>query len=636
MAEKTSDYSSENIMVLKGLDPVRVRPGMYTDTARPNHIAQEVIDNSVDEALAGFATAISVVVYKDGSLSVTDNGRGMPTDIHPVEKVPGVELIFCRLHAGGKFNNDTYKYSGGLHGVGVSVVNALSLKLDATIRRGGKVYSISFANGEISDPLKEIGTCGKNNTGTSVRFWPDPKYFDSCKFLISSLKHVLKAKAVLCPELLISFEDEATGEKCSWCFKRGLKDYITEAVQGFDALPEEPFSGELSQEGTEVEWSVTWLPEAPVQVSESYVNLIPTVLGGTHVNGFRQGLLDAARDYCERNSLLPRGLKLVPEDVWDKCNYILSVKLKDPQFSGQTKEKLSSRECSGIVSGLVKDSFMIWLNSNQEAAGKLAELFVSIAQKRQNAAKTVIRKKVTHGPVLPDKLKDCNSSDSELSELFLVEGDSAGGSAVQARNSQTQAVLPLRGKILNTWDKKTEEIFASQIINDISVAIGVDPDSQSLEGMRYGKICILADADSDGLHIATLLCALFVRHYPKLVREGHVFVAMPPLFRICVGEKVFYAEDEKERDSIIEREMRKNKRLTEQSFRVLRFKGLGEMQAAQLRETALDPNTRRLVKLVMPEDEQDTMAVMDMMLNGKRASDRCKWLEDKGDLAIID
>ena len=593
----------------------------------------------MDEALAGFARSIAVTLYEDESLEVVDDGRGMPVDIHPEEKVPGVELIFCRLHAGGKFDNQNYKFSGGLHGVGVSVVNALSARVEAVIRRDGKVYSIAFADGEKTEELKNIGTCGRGNRGTAVRFWPDAKYFDSPHFHVQSLRHILKAKAVLCPNLVISFENRKTGEKDTWCFKDGLGDYLSEAVSGKLSYPETPFCGKFKQETTEVEWAVSWLPEDPVTVAESYVNLIPTLLGGTHVNGFRQGLTDALREFCEFQNLLPKNLKLLPDDVCSRLTYILSVKMTDPQFAGQTKEKLSSRECASAVLAVVKDAFTIWLNSNTEQGRQLAELCISIAQRRMASARTVTRKKATHGPVLPEKLKDCYGEDPMHSELFLVEGDSAGGSAGKARNSQNQAIMPLRGKILNTWEKEQERIYESEIIRDIVEVIGVEPGSDSLESLRYGKICILADADSDGLHIATLLCALFVRHFPKLVREGHVYVAVPPLYRIVVNTKdggSYYAEDEKERDRIIAGLMKKNRRLTENSFKITRFKGLGEMNAEHLRETALDPNTRRLVKLIYPENENDVYTVMDMMLNSKRTDDRKLWLETKGNLAEID
>lgn len=637
------EYNAENIVVLKGLDPVKRRPGMYTDTAKPNHLAQEVVDNSVDEALGGYASEIQVILYEDQSIEVVDNGRGMPVDIHPTEKVPGVELIFCRLHAGGKFNNDNYEYSGGLHGVGVSVVNALSTRVEAKIRRDSQVYFIAFKDGVTSEPLTVIDKCGKSNTGTSVRFWPDPQYFDTAHFDINSLKHILRSKAILCPNLLISFENKNNGEKLSWCYRSGLHDYLGDAIKGKQAIPQQPFIGSNKLDGATVEWAVCWLPENTVEVAESYVNLIPTALGGTHVNGFRQGLLDALRDFCEIHNLLPKNLKLLPDDIWVGCSYILSVKIKDPQFSGQTKEKLSNRECASIVNTLVKDSFTLWLNNNIEQAKALAQFCIFVAQKRVNSATKTERKKYVAGPILPDKLKDCSSTDASRSELFLVEGDSAGGSAIQARNIDYQAILPLRGKILNTWDETSENILKSDVIRDITVAIGLEPKDKDLTSLRYDKICILADADSDGLHIATLLCALFVRHFPELVREGHVYVAMPPLYRIDYDKKTKYAIDETERDLIIKEisaeymaKRSNHKELAADFFHVTRFKGLGEMNPKQLKETALDPNTRRLVRLVFPENEEETNSLMDMLLNGKRASDRRAWLEEKGDLADFD
>ncbi|WIO74475.1 DNA topoisomerase IV subunit B [Porticoccaceae bacterium LTM1] len=624
-------YTAEDIEVLTGLDPVKKRPGMYTDTARPNHLAQEVIDNSVDEALAGHAKKVEVVLHKDGSLSVTDDGRGMPVDIHPEQGKPGVEVILSTLHAGGKFSNKNYQFSGGLHGVGVSVVNALSLKLEVTIRRDGQVHQIAFANGEKYSDLKVIDSCGKRNTGTSVRFQADPKYFDSIKFSIPRLKHVLRAKAVLCAGLQVTFKDEASGELEEWCYEDGLNDYLTSATQGWEVLPAEPFLGTFSAQTEAVDWAVQWLPEGGELTQESYVNLIPTAQGGTHVNGLRTGLLEAMREFCEFRNLLPRGVKLTPDDIWDKCCYVLSSKLADPQFSGQTKERLSSREAAAFVSGVVKDAFSLWLNQHTEDAEKLADLCISNAQKRMRASKKVARKKVTQGPALPGKLADCSGDDPSRSELFLVEGDSAGGSAKQARNRENQAILPLRGKILNTWEVDSQEILASQEVHDIAVALGIDPASDDLSGLRYDKVCILADADSDGAHIATLICALFVRHFRKLVQEGHVYVAMPPLYRIDLGKDVYYALDEYEKQGVLDRIQAEGKR---GKVNVQRFKGLGEMNPLQLRETTMDPDTRRLVQLTI-EPGDDTNQIMDMLLAKKRASDRKSWLESKGDLAEV-
>jgi topoisomerase-4 subunit B len=623
-----SNYDAKDIEVLTGLDPVRKRPGMYTDTTRPNHLAQEVIDNSVDEALAGHASRVEVILHKDGSLSVFDDGRGMPVDMHPEQGLPGVEVILSTLHAGGKFSNDNYQFSGGLHGVGVSVVNALSNTLEVTVKRGGKVHQMMFANGEKTSDLKVIDTCGQRNTGTILRFWPNAVYFDSVKFSVSRLRHVLRAKAVLCGGLTVSFHDENTGDSEEWYYEDGLKDYLAGALHGWEVLPAEPFIGTFAAENEAVDWAVQWLPEGGELVQESYVNLIPTPQGGTHVNGMRTGLLEAMREFCEFRNLLPRGIKLAPDDIWDRCSFVLSSKLADPQFSGQTKDRLSSREVAAFVSGIVKDSFSLWLNQHTEDAEKLAELCIYAAQRRMRASKKVVRKKITQGPALPGKLADCSSGEPERCEIFLVEGDSAGGSAKQARNREHQAIMPLRGKILNTWEVDSQEILGSQEVHDISVALGVDPAVDDLDSLRYHKVCILADADSDGLHIATLLCALFVRHFRPLVSQGHVYVAMPPLFRIDVGKDVYYALDEAEKQGILDRIQAEKKR---GKVNVQRFKGLGEMNPLQLRETTMDPDTRRLVQLTLePGDNTDSM--MDMLLSKKRAPDRRNWLESKGNL----
>ena len=623
-----SNYDAKDIEVLTGLDPVRKRPGMYTDTTRPNHLAQEVIDNSVDEALAGHASRVEVTLHKDGSLSVFDDGRGMPVDIHPEQGIPGVEVILSTLHAGGKFSNDNYQFSGGLHGVGVSVVNALSNTLEVTVKRGGQVHQMMFANGDKTSDLKVIDTCGQRNTGTILRFWPNAIYFDSIKFSVSRLRHVLRAKAVLCGGLTVSFHDENTSDSEEWYYEDGLKDYLAGALHGWEVLPAEPFIGIFAAENEAVDWAVQWMPEGGELVQESYVNLIPTPQGGTHVNGMRTGLLEAMREFCEFRSLLPRGIKLAPDDIWDRCSFVLSSKLADPQFSGQTKDRLSSREVAAFVSGVVKDAFSLWLNQHTEDAEKLAELCIYAAQRRMRASKKVVRKKITQGPALPGKLADCSSGEPERCEIFLVEGDSAGGSAKQARNREHQAIMPLRGKILNTWEVDSQEILGSQEVHDISVALGVDPAVDDLDSLRYHKVCILADADSDGLHIATLLCALFVRHFRPLVSQGHVYVAMPPLFRIDVGKDVYYALDEAEKQGILDRIQAEKKR---GKVNVQRFKGLGEMNPLQLRETTMDPDTRRLVQLTLePGDNTDSM--MDMLLSKKRAPDRRNWLESKGDL----
>lgn len=625
----SSRYDASSIEVLSGLEPVRKRPGMYTQTERPNHLAQEVIDNSVDEAIAGFAKKIEVVLHSDESLSVTDDGRGMPVDIHPEHGISGVELIMTRLHAGGKFSNKNYQFSGGLHGVGVSVVNALSKQLDVWVRRGGKEYHMRFAGGDVKSPLVEVGAVAKRVTGTSIRFWPDLKYFDVGKFSVSRLKHVLRAKAVLCSGLVVSFEDEKTKEKETWVYEDGLASYLTDALQGFDVLPETPFVGKFSGNTEAADWAILWLQNGGDAITESYVNLIPTVQGGTHVNGLRSGLTDAIREFCEFRNLLPRGVKLTPDDVWENVCYVLSVKMGEPQFSGQTKERLSSRESAPFVSGVTKDAFSLWLNQNTEQGEKIAELAINNAQHRQRSGKKVERKKITQGPALPGKLADCKSQDTDRTELFLVEGDSAGGSAKQARDKDFQAIMPLRGKILNTWEVESNEVLSSQEVHDIAVAIGVDPGSDNIKGLRYGKVCVLADADSDGAHIATLLCALFLKHFAPLVMSGNIFIAMPPLYRIDVGKDVFYALDEAEKQGVLDRIVAEKKK---GKVNVQRFKGLGEMNPLQLRETTLSPDTRRLVQLTLrPGDE--TTQMLDMLLAKKRAGDRRKWLEEKGDTA---
>jgi topoisomerase-4 subunit B len=628
----SNQYNSDAIEVLNGLDPVKRRPGMYTDTTRPNHMSQEVIDNSVDEALAGFACNIKVTLFEDQSVEVIDDGRGMPVDIHPEEGISGVELIMTKLHAGGKFSNKNYQFSGGLHGVGISVVNALSTRVEVGIRRGGNVYQMAFENGDKVEDLKIVDACGKRNTGTSVKFWPDPSYFDSAKFSVTKLLHILRAKAVLCPGLRIKFENKIGKENHEWYFEDGLRDYLYQSVSDYVTLPDDaPFVGKLAGNHEAADWAVMWLPEGGDLVTESYVNLIPTAQGGTHVNGLRQGLLESMREFCEFRNLLPRGVKLSPEDIWDRCAYILSTKMQDPQFAGQTKERLSSRQAAAFVSGVVKDAFSLWLNQHTDVAELLAEMCINNAQRRLRQSKKVARKKITQGPALPGKLTDCSNQDIERSELFLVEGDSAGGSAKQARDRVFQAIMPLRGKILNSWEVDSSQVLASQEIHDISVALGIDPDSEDLSGLRYGKICILADADSDGLHIATLLCALFVKHFRTLVNRGHVYVAMPPLFRIDVGKEVYYALDEGEKQGILDRIEAEKKR---GKVNVQRFKGLGEMNPMQLRETTMDPNTRRLVQLTVGDAEQ-MLELMDMLLSKKRAPDRKVWLESKGNMAEV-
>lgn len=633
MATKAaSTYDGSSIEVLEGLEPVRRRPGMYTDTTSPNHLGMEVIDNSVDEALAGFATHIDVMLHSDDSLEVIDNGRGMPVDLHPTEKVPAVELIFGRLHAGGKFNSDNYGFSGGLHGVGVSVVNALSLRLEARIQRGGKIYQIAYENGNKVEELHTIGTCPKGATGTAIRFWPDGSYFDSKRFNLKALMHLLKAKAVLCPNLSVHFVNEATGEEFTWTHEGSLGNYLLSQCAGRAIAPMPPYSEVVTNADSEVAFAVAWELEGSERVRESFVNLIPTAEGGTHVNGLRSGLLAAMREFCDLHNLLPRGLKLVPDDVWAACSFVLSVKMRDPQFAGQTKERLSSRECASLVESAVKDRFSLYLNANVDTAKEIAELIIQSAKRREASAKVVERKKATRGPQLPGKLVDCTSTDPSRSELFIVEGDSAGGSARQARDASCQAILPLRGKILNTWEVNASTALASEEIRAISVAIGLEPDSNNLNGLRYNKICILADADSDGLHIGTLLCALFVRHFPELVRQGHVYVACPPLYRIDYNKEKTYALDDAE--LALKQKKLLAKGAKPENIRIQRFKGLGEMNPEQLRETTLAPQSRRLMLLTLEDESKDaTFALFDMLLSKKRAADRRVWLEENGDKA---
>lgn len=627
----SSIYDASAIEVLSGLDPVRRRPGMYTDTTRPNHLVQEVIDNSVDEALAGYARAIEVRLLQDGGIEVKDDGRGMPVDTHPELGVSGVEVILTRLHAGGKFSHKTYRFSGGLHGVGVSVVNALSRSLEVEVRRGGKIFAMSFAQGDKTSELREIGQSAKRETGTLIRFWPEARYFDTPRISHARLAHLLRAKAVLCPGLSIRLRDEETGEEQTWCYENGLAQYLGSQIGDAECVPDEPFCGSLEGHRDTADWAILWVPEGAASVAESYVNLIPTPQGGTHVNGLRTGLTEALREFCEYRNLLPRGIKLAPEDVWEKVHYVLSVKLEEPQFSGQTKERLSSRECAAFVSGVVKDSFTLWLNEHPALGEQIATLAIENAQKRLRASRQVTRKKISSGPALPGKLADCASQDGARTELFLVEGDSAGGSAKQARDKDFQAIMPLRGKILNTWEIGSDEIFGSQEVHDISLALGVDPNSTDLSELRYGKLCILADADSDGNHIATLLCALFVRHFRPLVEAGHVFVAMPPLYRIDIGKQVYYALDEGEKNGILDRVEAEKIR---GKVNVQRFKGLGEMNPSQLRETTLNPDTRRLVQLTL-DDHEETHRRLDLLLAKKRAADRRVWLEEKGNLAEV-
>ena len=625
------EYTAKSIEVLSGLDPVKKRPGMYTETSRPNHLALEVIDNSIDEALGGFASKIDVVLLEDGSLSVEDDGRGMPVDIHPDEGIPAVELIFTRLHAGAKFSNEDYKFSGGLHGVGVSVVNALSSFLEAEIKRDGQKYSIRFEESEKKNDLKNIEKVGKKNTGTKVTFLPDPQYFDNAKISVSQLKSALKAKAVLSPGLKISFKDENTGESESWCFVEGLAAYLASSNVGGEVVPSDPFEGEFMSEEGGLTWALQWVQGITDPISESYVNLIPTSQGGTHVNGTRSGLTEALKEFCEFRNLIPRGVKLTSDDIWLNCSSIISAKVKDPQFTGQTKERLSSKEFTNVSSQIIKDSFSLWLNQHTEEGEIIAGICIANAQARQKNNKKVDRKKIVSGPALPGKLTDCTCDDPEEGELFLVEGESAGGSAKRARDRKFQAILPLKGKIMNTWEVDVGEVLASQEVSNIAIALGVEPGSNNLEGLRYGKVCILADADSDGLHIATLLCALFLRHFRPLVEAGRVYVAMPPLYRVDQGKEVHYALDDDEKDRLVEELKKKNKRT---KIEVQRFKGLGEMNASQLRETTMLPGARRLVQLTVKSGDKSAQ-IVDMLLSKKRSQDRKEWLEDKGNLANV-
>ena len=626
-------YSAESIQVLSGLEPVRMRPGMYTDTTRPNHLVQEVVDNSVDEALAGHATEVEVTLRADGAVEVIDDGRGMPVDTHPEHGLSGVELILTRLHSGGKFDGEHYGFSGGLHGVGVSVVNALSAWLEVEVKREGHVHRQRFAAGEPASALEQVGLVGRRNTGTRIAFLPDAAFFDSPQVAVARLRHVLCAKAVLCRGLRVSLTVERgdSAETQTWLYEKGLGEYLASRQSGEALIPAVPFVHEADGTGEAVAWAIQWSAERGDLTRESYVNLVPTPLGGTHVNGLRSGLTNALREFCEFRGLLPRGLKLMAEDLWEECAFVLSAKLSDPQFSGQTKERLSSRQASAFVGGVAKDAFSLWLNEHPQDGAKLAELAIANAGRRVQASKKVARKRVTAGPALPGKLTDCLSQDGARSELFLVEGDSAGGSAKQARDREFQAVMPLRGKILNTWEVEAASVLGSQAVHDISLALGVDPGATDLAALRYGKVCILADADSDGAHIATLLCALFLRHFPALVEAGHLYAAMPPLYRIDVGREVFYALDEQEKQGVLDRIAAERKRGTPV---VQRFKGLGEMNPLQLRETTMAPDTRRLVRLSI-DSATKTLELMDMMLAKKRAQDRRSWLEAKGDQALL-
>ena len=628
----TGNYDSKSIEVLSGLDPVRKRPGMYTDTSTPNHLVQEVLDNSVDEALAGHCSTIKVNLFKDGSIEVSDDGRGMPTDIHPEHQVSGVELILCKLHAGAKFSGEDYNFSGGLHGVGVSVVNALSKSLIVTVKRNAQELKMEFAGGEKTKDLVEIGTVGARNTGTKILFVPDEQYFESTKLKITALKHLLKAKAVLCPGLKIQFFDEQKGEKIEWEFENGLASYLAESEESDSFLLKESVHCSKLDKESGLDFIINWSDTTVKNpINETYVNLIPTAQGGSHLSGFKAGLLDALKEFCEFRNLLPKGVKLTSDDTIANASFVLSSKLKNPQFAGQTKERLDSKDHQSFVSASTKDFFSIWLNKHTEEGELIAGIAIKAAQSRSKDSKQVERKKAYQGPALPGKLADCNSNELDKTELFLVEGDSAGGSAKQARERSFQAIMPLRGKILNTWDLESDEILKSQEIKDLATAIGVNPGSNEINNLRYGKICILADADSDGLHIATLLCALFLRHYRPLVEAGRIYVAMPPLYRIDCGKEKFYALDEKEKDSLIDEFKKKQGK---PKIDIQRFKGLGEMNPNQLRETVMDKATRRLVQLTI-QAKDNVNSTMDLLLSKKRASDRKTWLEKKGKIATL-
>ena len=626
------NYDSESIEVLSGLDPVRKRPGMYTDTSSPNHLIQEVLDNSIDEALAGHCSKIKVTLHKEHVISVVDDGRGMPVDIHPQHKVSGVELIMCKLHAGAKFSGEDYNFSGGLHGVGVSVVNALSSKLAVEIKRDGHRFEMSFKGGEKISDLKKVGDIGSRNTGTAISFTPDSQYFETTNIDKSNLKHLLKAKAVLCPGLTIEYFDEKKNEKIPWNYENGLISYLSESSEGIDLLLEKSISCSKLTEDNALDFVLNWSAQ-PVKnlMNESYVNLIPTAHGGSHLNGFKSGLLDSVKEFCEFRNLIPKGLKITADDVVQHSTFIVSSKLTNPQFAGQTKERLDSKDHQAFVNTTTKDILSIWFNQHTEEGERLAELAIASAQSRIKETKTVDRKKTFQGPALPGKLSDCNSTDLNETELFFVEGDSAGGSAKQSRERKFQAIMPLRGKILNTWDLESSEIIKSAEIKDISTAIGVNPGSPDIESLRYGKICILADADSDGLHIATLLCALFLRHYKPLVLSGHIYVAMPPLFRIDCAKEVFYALDEQEKDSIVKKLKTK---AGKPKVDIQRFKGLGEMNPSQLRETVMDPKTRRLVKLTVSSND-NVNSMMDLLLSKKNAGARKEWLEKRGKIVSV-
>ena len=617
-----TNYSAQSIEVLDGLDPVRKRPGMYTEPHNPNHIAGEVIDNAVDEALAGFASKMDVWVYEDGSFAVQDDGRGMPIDEHPEYGISGVELILTKLHSGAKFNHDNYAFSGGLHGVGVSVVNALSSRVQVIVQRKAECVEFNFNQGVCVSKVTLKPNYLKHK-GTFLRFWPDAQYFDQVSFDTARIIQGLHAKAMLCPGFTVYFKDEIRGIEKTWCYQAGMSDFLLDQAKDRSLVIDEVIGSSFEGEGAFAQWALIWGEYGDLPQS-SYVNLIPTPQGGTHVNGLRVGLYDAVKEFIELRDLLPKGLRLKADDVCANLGFILSLKLQEAHFAGQTKQKLISAHAQQWVQGFVKSHMVLWLNKNVEQAGLLVDSIIENARSRMRKSKLIERKRVVSGPQLPGKLIDCSSKNLHETEIFLVEGDSAKGTVRQARDRINQAILPLRGKILNTWEVDSTEILNSQEISDVSVAIGLVPGVDSLEGLRYGKICILADADSDGLHIATLLCALFLKHFPRLVREGHLYVAMPPLYRIDINKQVFYVASDAERDQVLSEHAGKKSN-------VMRFKGLGEMSPAQLRETTIKPGGRKLAQISMP-DEQLAKEVLNRLLAKKNVSERRLWIEKNADL----
>ncbi len=652
-------YSESSIRVLKGLEPVKERPGMYTRTDSPTHIIQEAIDNAADEALGGFSQKIAVILHKDGSVSVEDDGRGIPVGIHPAEGVPTVEVVFTRLHAGGKFDKKSggaYSFSGGLHGVGVSVTNALSTRLEVTVKREGKIHRMAFAGGDVVEPLTEAGTVGQRNTGTLVRAWPDAKYFDTPKVKRGELERLLRAKAVLLPGVKVTLTDEETGEEKTWRYADGLVSYLTETLpEGEQAgyvspiFAAERYAGTADAsgfaEGEGAAWALAWCEAGGA--GESYVNLIPTPLGGTHDAGLRAGVFDSVKEFVSHHGLLPGKVNLQAEDVWRSVRFVLSARILDPQFQGQTKERLSSRDALRLVASRVKDPLDAWLNAHVEEAKKIADLAIRAAISRQKQGQVVEKKKQSGAAVLPGKLTDCESEDIGKNELFLVEGDSAGGSAKQGRYREFQAILPLRGKVLNTWEVERGEIFGNAEVHDMAVALGLDPHGPEapdsvLANLRYGKVIIMADADVDGSHIQTLLLTLFFRHFPKLIEAGHVYIAQPPLFAIKVAaqgkgrpERRLYALDEAEKDQMLERLAEDGVR--PDNIHTGRFKGLGEMNPEQLKETTMHPDTRRLLPVVLDREalaEAKRMFTL-LMVKGE-ASGRRAWMELKGNLVEAD